>query len=119
MVSQKPGEGVMIEGLWTVEFRSSMARLGFGTIIFDRNRVVGGDDGYYYIGTYEVDGDTIKGVAKIKKYNAAAVSIFGPLEIFDVEISGPVNDTMMTLTGSVVKHPEMRLSVICTKRENL
>ena len=42
----------MLEGLWTVEFRSSIGNTGYGTVTFDGRKARGGTAGYYYVGTY-------------------------------------------------------------------
>jgi hypothetical protein len=109
----------MIDGLWTVEFRSSVGGLGSGTLIFENGKVMGGDAGYYYVGSYEGVGNTLKGRVTVKKYNPGHISIFGSLNIFTIEISGPLNDAQMTLHGKMAENPTMTISIVCTKRENI
>ena len=109
----------MLEGLWTAEFRSSSGLLGFGTVIFDSGRVMGGHGGYYYKGTYAIDGEIVTGKLRVQKYNPGYVSVFGPLDTFELQASGSANEALMVLTGFMVERPEMRVSIICTKREEL
>jgi hypothetical protein len=47
-------EECMYDGLWTVEFGSMANRYGRGVLIFINGRLLGGDDGYYYSGNYEI-----------------------------------------------------------------
>ena len=110
---------VDVKGLWTVEFRSDTGSMGFGTVILDGGRIMGGDAGYYYLGKYEIAGNVIKGEVRVQKYNPGHVSIFGPLTTFNIKLSGGTAAPEMRLTGNVQEHPEMSLSLICTKRENL
>jgi len=41
----------MFNGLWTVEFSSTINRYGRGVLIINDGRLLGGDDSYYYSGT--------------------------------------------------------------------
>jgi hypothetical protein len=110
----------MVRGLWTVEFRSSIGLLGFGTVIFDDNgRVYGGDGGYYYKGMYEINGEEISGALKVQKYNPGYNSVFGPIETFNLSASGTAGDSVMVLLASVMELPGTRMSIVCTRREDL
>ncbi len=46
-----------MNGLWTVEFGSSAGIFGGGVAVFSDGRVLGGDSGYYYTGSYQVQQD--------------------------------------------------------------
>ncbi|MBW1649329.1 MAG: hypothetical protein JRJ44_01375 [Deltaproteobacteria bacterium] len=45
----------MYDGLWTVEFVATIHRYGNGVLVFNQNRLLGGDAGYYYSGKYNID----------------------------------------------------------------
>ena len=109
----------MVEGLWTVEFRSSLGLMGFGTVIFEGGRVVGGDGGYYYKGTYEISGESISGKLFVKKFNEGYNSVFGPVEAFNLQASGTASDSVMILLASAAELPNLKMSIVCTKREDL
>jgi hypothetical protein len=42
-----------MEGLWTVEFGSNADMFGSGVVVMHEGRIEGGDEGYYYLGSYE------------------------------------------------------------------
>ena len=107
----------MIEGLWTVEFRSSIGGTGYGTVVFDGSRAMGGSAGYYYYGKYEIEGDVITGSLQVRRYNDSLVSVFGPLEEFELQLSGQVNESRMVLSGRVADRPAAKIVVVCTRRD--
>jgi hypothetical protein len=108
----------MIEGLWTVEFRTSIGGMGFGTIIFEKGRVAGGDSGYYYIGSYTLDQDKLTGEVTIQRYNPTGVSVFGPLERGDVKVSGTIQGSSMTVSGQLIQNPAIEITIKGAKRES-
>ena len=108
----------MIEGLWTVEFRTNIGGMGTGTLIFEKGRVAGGDAGYYYIGNYTLQGDKISGEAKIQKYNPGHVSVFGPLESGDLKLSGIIQGIFLTASGTLAQSPNAVITIKGIKRES-
>ena len=108
----------MEKGLWTVEFTTSVGGAGTGTIVFENGRVAGGDAGYYYIGNYNIDHDKIAGEVKIQKYNPGSVSVFGALEHGDLKISGSIKGSLLTATGQLSQHPNVKMTIKGTKRES-
>ena len=67
----------MIEGLWSVEFESLMGYRGTGVLVFFRGGVLGGDDQYYYKGTYVLDGPELRAAIQAFAYVADPHSVFG------------------------------------------
>jgi len=110
-----------LEALWSIEFISSLGAFGGGVVVFESNRVFGGDAAYYYVGKYEIKNGTISGRAAVTYYNTAMPqsSIFGPLRQFDVTMEGPLKFPVMELQGSLASNPMMKLSVRLTWREPL
>jgi hypothetical protein len=45
--------GMGIEALWSLEFVSTEDSYGAGVVIFETNKIFGGDSLYYYLGNYE------------------------------------------------------------------
>jgi len=109
----------MIEGLWTVEFRTSIGGVGFGTVIFEKDgRVAGGDAGYYYMGSYTLDQDKITGEVRVQRHNPREVSVFGPLEHGDLKISGTIQGSSMTVSGQLTQNPGVEITIKATKQES-
>jgi hypothetical protein len=108
----------MLEGLWTVEFRSSIGNTGYGTVVFDGKKAMGGTAGYYYFGDYEVEGNELSASLRVRRFNAGQVSVFGPLEAFELELSGTVTEPKMIMSGRMVDQPAHKIAIVCTKRED-
>jgi hypothetical protein len=64
-----------VEALWLDEFITNKGNYGTGVVIFETNKVFGGDSMYYYLGTFKAGGDSIAGEVNIG-HNA------GPIEYF-------------------------------------
>jgi hypothetical protein len=70
----------MRNGIYRVEFRSGR-RIGLsGLVVLKDGTVNGGDDGFVYRGTYNVEGQKVTAQIGISKHNPGAQSIFGPIE---------------------------------------
>ncbi len=108
----------MLEGLWTVEFRSSVGSTGYGTVVFQGKKAMGGTAGYYYFGDYDVEGDVLSGSLRVRRFNPGLVSVFGPLEAFELELSGTVSEPRMILSGRMVDRPALKIAIVFTKRED-
>jgi hypothetical protein len=108
----------MLEGLWTVEFRSSIGNTGYGTVVFAGGKAMGGTAGYYYFGDYKVEADTLTASLRVRRFNSGQVSVFGPLETFELQLSGTVGEPRMIMSGRMVDRPDLKIAIVCTKRED-
>ena len=62
----------MVEGLWTIKFITNVNTWGSGVLVLTKeHRILGGDAGYYYIGTYNMEATKITG--KIEIISRAAI----------------------------------------------
>jgi hypothetical protein len=107
-----------IDGLWTVEFRTNVGDAGFGTIVLENGRVAGGDGGYYYLGSYALDGEKITAEVKIQQYNGVYASRSESPETATLKISGNVQGTRMMVSGQVVENPELEIAIRGIQRES-
>jgi hypothetical protein len=113
-------EVIVLDALWTVEFLSDKRSYGTGVIIFDTDRVWGGDAQYYYIGRGRSDpGGIVRADIEVTHYAGQPSSIFGPLERFTVRLTGKVEAPVMYLQGSLVGSTGGEFLVKCTRREEL
>lgn len=113
------GEVVRLEALWSVQFRSSTGEFGAGVVILETGRVFGGDAQYFYLGTYEVQDDTIKAQVDVTHYAGQPFAIFSQRKTVRIELSGPVQQQGMRLTGHVSHQPTLRIEAICVRRAEL
>lgn len=109
----------MIEALWTVEFISTKGNFGAGVVVFETNRVFGGDVSYYYLGSYKVKNDEITAKIKVTHYFGPPSSIFGELKEFTIHLSGKIDSPVMTARGYLEEKPELKIAARCTRRADL
>jgi len=109
----------MINGLWTVEFISTIKRYGKGVIIINDERILGGDDGYYYSGKGNVTGNKIEAIINCIKYDQNSISIFGNIDHFQLKIQGEIDEYQLKAKGTIINNPQAVIEVVGTKREDL
>lgn len=66
----------MIEGLWSIYFQTDQMH-GAGVVVFETNRLFGGDDKYFYVGKYVVAHGKLQATAQVTHFAGAPLSIFG------------------------------------------
>ncbi|HAX99041.1 MAG TPA: hypothetical protein DCY12_09205 [Candidatus Atribacteria bacterium] len=110
----------MIDGLWTVEFRSTISRFGSGVLlIINNNRLLGGDDGYYYSGTCKVTENKIRATIDVTRYNKDSVSVFGDYDHYELTLDGVIDEYQFAVKGTFTNKPQFQISVVGKKREDL
>ena len=109
-----------IEGFWTVEFGSTTGRFGAGVVVFLNGGVMGGDNGYFYLGTYEsLGGNEFRAVVDITPFVPGIESVFGALgRPLKLVITGTLTDESHAIAqGQPAGMPNLRLGVKLTKRK--
>ena len=114
----------MIEGLWSVVFKSNLGIIGSGVAVFETGRVFGGDSAFIFVGKYTVNQGVVQAQVSITKYSDIANmrSIFGNRSNFNVNVSGridPENPKHLEITGYLVEDKNMRLTIIATRQVDL
>ena len=109
----------MIEGLWTAEFGSSTGTFGSGVAVFRDGKILGGDATYYYIGEYQVDGNTLRATIKTFPFIEGAESVFKTVgKTLTIEILGSLTaDDRAIAQGHPIGMPDLNFGVKLTKRE--
>lgn len=93
-----------LEAVWAAKFYSDGGvpfNAGAGVIIFDSDRIYGGDSFMYYVGKYKIESGIISGSVDVDTHTDGATSVIGNVRKFTVEFKGLVNEKEMTLTGAV------------------
>ena len=112
-----------LESLWTVEFTSvengEARNFGAGVVVFETNRIFGGDTQFYYLGKYQTDHGNLECQVSVKNYTDESFSIFGELTEFNIVVNGKVEFPKMVLTGHLVEDPSKQIVLVCLKREEL
>lgn len=109
----------MFNGLWTVEFVSTINRYGRGVLIINNGRLLGGDDGYYYTGTCEIIGNNINALITVIKYDPNSISVFGNINHFELTLNGEIDENQFTAIGTIPNNHQVKMKVVGTKKEDL
>jgi hypothetical protein len=108
----------MVEGLWTVQFQGVQGG-GGGVAVFNKGKVLGGDSGYTYIGTYEENGNNVKAKVTVSNFFPGIPNVMGRQGNFDLEFAGVVNGDVMTVTANLVGAPNQKLNAQLRRKVNL
>ncbi len=109
----------MIDGLWTVEFISTINRSGKGVLVLNNGRLLGGDEGYYYSGTYQVTGAKIQGKVNVIRFDPNNLSVFGDIDHFTLSFSGDISDYHLTAAATITDNPKFQIRVVAHKKEDM
>lgn len=97
-----------IEALWTIEYGqldingNSVAWTNGGVIIFETNRVFGGDSSYHYLGKYEIQNQTVTGNMDIEHYHGSLDTAFGiATTSFPITFTGKRQGTIINGTATL------------------
>jgi hypothetical protein len=107
-----------IEGLWTIEFGSSVGVFGGGVVVFQSGTVMGGDAGYYYVGTYQENGDSVRATVELAPFIEGYVSVFKTIgRALTLDLEATVTDDRHAVAqGRVRGMPNLKLGLKLTKR---
>lgn len=109
----------MIDGLWTVEVISNINLSGKGVLVFSNGRLLGGDEAYYYTGTYELSGQQIQGNVNIIRFDPESISVFGDIDKFSLIFYGDIENNSFVATTTVINNPSYQFKIIANKKEDL
>lgn len=80
----------MKDGIYHVQFSSSLGAAGEGLVVAKGGSLNGGDAGYLYQGTLSQTGERISGTLQVRRWNLHTASVFGPIDYFELQLSGAV-----------------------------
>lgn len=105
-------------GLWTVEFISTINRTGKGILVLYNRRLFGGDSAYYYSGNYDINENQISGNIIVIRYEPFGISVFGDMDSFKLSFSGQVDNLHFALVASIPSMPQLKIRVVGNKKED-
>ena len=108
----------MYDGLWTVAFKTPIG-FGYGVVVLNNGKLLGGDAGYYYTGEYTIDGGSFQGVIDVIRFDGSSISVFGDIDEISLSFSGSINEFEFSATASTPVSPGLQMSVTGNKKENL
>src|SRR5277367_711956 len=108
----------MFDGLWIVQFHRPPG-VGGGVAVFTKGQILGGDSGYTYVGTYEVNDNLLQGKVLVKNFDSAVPNVLGIPGDFELVLDAKVQGNEMSGTGALVKMPDSKIVVKLKKRVDL
>jgi T3SS negative regulator,GrlR len=102
---------IMRNGIYRVEFRSGRRISPSGLVVLKDGSVNGGDDGFVYRGTYNVEGQKVTAQIGISKHNPGAQSIFGPIDKYTLALTGTTAANIFTLSGGVTGRQDLTIEI--------
>lgn len=102
----------MQDGIYHVCFTSSSRDAGEGLAVIKQGSVNGGDLGYLYVGHLTDESGTVSGRITVKRWNPGHVSVFGPIEKFDLQLRGSLGaGGTFTVAGTSSELPNQSISI--------
>jgi len=101
----------MIEALYGVEFESNMNDAGYGVVVLETERILGGDSSFVFVGNYKLENGIIKAEVKCTK--------FGDIDEFTLSLSGKPQRNEFILQGYMIENPAMKIGIKLTRRAEL
>ena len=93
-----------VDALWTIEFETASRWTNGGVVVLQRDRLLGGDGAYYFIGTYRVTGDALTADLHATHYHGQLISAYGdPARELDVTIEAEVAKDAQTISGQAMR----------------
>ncbi len=96
-----------------------MQGAGGGVVTFTKGKVLGGDSGYTYIGTYEANGPNVKAQVSVSNFLPGMPNVMGQQGNFELEFAGTVAGDVMTVVANLVGAPGQKLNAKLTRKANL
>lgn len=111
----------MIEGLWTVNFLGGSPEFdhGAGVVIFETQRIFGGDSSFYWTGSYRIEGEVVEGRLQVERHSPGLPGVFESLDSYGLIISGKLDGQRMRLIGRVVGHQDKEMVMSLKRRADL
>jgi hypothetical protein len=108
----------MVEGFWIVQYEG-MKGNGGGVAVFIKGKVFGGDTGYTYLGSYEIQGNSVKAHVVCHNFLPNVPSVLGVVGDFELDIDGKLEGDTIQGTGSLPNAKAVGIALKLTKRGNL
>lgn len=108
----------MVEGFWIVQYEG-MTGNGGGVAMFIKGKVFGGDTGYVYLGSYQVQGKSVTASVKVQNFLPGIPSVLGIPGDFDLDITGTIEGNVINGSGSLPNQQAVGIALKLTKRADL
>ena len=109
----------MIEALYGIEFVSNVNDGGYGVVVLETGRILGGDSSFVFVGSYEIENGIVSAEIKCTNDRKLLRSIFGDIDEFNLLLKGTSDHDEFILQGHMIEDPSMRIEVKLTRRAEL
>ena len=109
----------MLEAMYGVEFVSNLNDGGYGVVVLETGRLLGGDSSFVFVGNYEVKNGNIKAEVKCTNDRNRLQSIFGDIKEFNLHLEGKPEYKEFILQGYMIENPAMKIAIKLTRRAEL
>ena len=109
----------MNSGIYYVVFTTYTGIFGDGLAVFDNGNIHGGDNRYLYRGHYTLEGNALAAKIQVSYYRGKFESLFGPLDKFELTLSGNAGEDQFKLSGHVFGWSERQITVEGQKQADL
>jgi len=98
----------MVEGLWSIEFGSSQGIFGTGIVVFEREKVFGGDANYFNLGKYKIESNTLKVEVESTHYAGKPLSVVDSGAKLRFAFEGTADARIMYCKGHLASDPSIK-----------
>lgn len=109
----------MVEAMWSVQFITNEVTGGFGIVVLETERVMGGDSSYLYTGRYRMEHGTLHGKIRVRKYAPGNQSVFGDIPEFNLTLQGTPAQRSWELVGVMDEAPDKRITIRLERQDEL
>lgn len=92
---------------------------GGGVVVFTKGKVLGGDSGFTYVGSYELDGDVLKAKVSATNFDPNIPSVLGVPGNHDLLIEGKITNDNIEGTGALASYPDTKIVVRLSRVQRL
>lgn len=106
----------MSSGIFHVQYKSTLPDHGEGLVVIKDGSINGGDNNYLFFGTYEAEGNQVKGALTVKMWRSGTTSITGE-DNYELEFEGNIDFSqgILYIKGTVPSMPGMGVEIRGTK----
>jgi len=108
-----------VEGLWTIQFRSSLKDFGAGVVVLTNNKIFGGDSGFWYSGHYSIGNGHVTSKLLVARFTPGYISVFGDIDQFQLEFDADFTENSFAGKASIPGHPDLTMEIRGTKKMDL
>jgi hypothetical protein len=108
----------MVDGFWLLQYEGIQGS-GGGVLVLLNGRVFGGDSAYYYTGSYETKGPTLKARVQVRNFLAGVASALGVEGDFELDVVGALEGDVIRGAASLVSTQGTGVAIKLTRRAKL